>query len=88
MPITLQIPDSVASGMRLPEGEIERRLRTELAIALYGQGILSFGKASELASVGRFQFADLLDQRSIGRHYEADELAEDISYARSDDPKG
>jgi predicted HTH domain antitoxin len=51
MSITLHIPDSVTSGLRLPEEEIEARLRTELVIALYEQGILSFGKGCELAAI-------------------------------------
>ncbi|MGA2716396.1 MAG: UPF0175 family protein [Bryobacteraceae bacterium] len=38
-------------------------MRAELAIALYAQGILSFGKASELAGVSRFAFAELIGQR-------------------------
>ena len=83
MSITLHLPDSVVNSLRLPEGEIETRLRTELAIALYGQRILSFGKASELAAIDRYQFGELLSQRGVARHYGPDELAEDVSYARS-----
>ena len=60
MPVTLHIPDSIASGLRLPEKEIETRLRMELALALYQQEILSFGKSVELAGVNRHQFGELL----------------------------
>jgi hypothetical protein len=38
MGMTLNIPDSVLQGLRIPEGEIAQRLRTELAIAIYAQG--------------------------------------------------
>jgi predicted HTH domain antitoxin len=48
MSITLTVSDSVARSLRLPEGEVEERLRCELALSLYAQGILSFGKATEL----------------------------------------
>ena len=78
MSITLHIPDSVTSGLRRSEGEMEPRLRTELAIALYAQGILSFGKGSELAGVSRQQFSGLIAQREIPRHYGTEELAEDV----------
>jgi predicted HTH domain antitoxin len=67
MTLHLDIPESIASSLRLPAPEIESRLRTELAIALYSQGILPFGKASELADLSRFSFADLLAQREIPR---------------------
>jgi predicted HTH domain antitoxin len=84
MSITLQIPDAVARSLRLPEGETEERLRCELALALYAQSILSFGKAAELAAVSRYQFADLLTHRGIPRHYGQEELAEDLAYGRGE----
>ena len=78
----LDIPESVANSLRLPAAEIEPRLRAELALALYAQGILAFGKASELAEVSRFAFAELAEQRNIPRHYTENELTQDIGYAR------
>jgi predicted HTH domain antitoxin len=81
MNITLHIPDSIARSLRIPEDEAEQRLRQELAIALYAQGLLSFGKASELAGTSRFLFADVLTQRKIARHYAQEELTEDFTYA-------
>ena len=67
--------------MRIPEAEAEQRLRQELAVALYAQGLLSFGKASELAGESRFRFADVVTQRGIARHYGEEELTEDLTYA-------
>jgi predicted HTH domain antitoxin len=78
----VEIPESIAQSLQLPESEIESRLRTELAIALYAQGILTFGKASELAGLSRLTFAELTGQRSIPRHYTEDDLKEDLDYAR------
>ncbi len=81
MGITLDIPYSIARSLRVPEGEAEQRLCTELAAALYAQGLLSFGKATELAKLSRFAFADVVTQRGIPRHYGDEELAEDRAYA-------
>ena len=81
MIVHLDIPESIASSLRLPVPEIEPRLRTELAIALYAQGILPFGKAMELAGTSRYGFADLIGQRQIPRHYSDSELAQDLKYA-------
>jgi predicted HTH domain antitoxin len=36
---------------------VEERLRCELALSLYAQGILPFGKATELSATSRWQFA-------------------------------
>jgi predicted HTH domain antitoxin len=84
MSLTLDIPDSVIQGLRLPKGEIPGRLRTELAIALYAQEALSLGKAAELAEISRTLFGELLGQRGIARHYGDDDLAQDLAYARSE----
>jgi predicted HTH domain antitoxin len=82
--ITLNIPDSVIRSLRVPEGEVEERVRMELAITLYAQQLLSFGKAAELANLSRFLFADLVTQRGIPRHYGPEELAEDLAYANGE----
>ncbi|HWC95373.1 MAG TPA: UPF0175 family protein [Candidatus Sulfopaludibacter sp.] len=82
--MTLNIPDSVLQGLRIPEAEIAERLRTELAIALYAQGALSLGKAAELAQLNRMNFGELVGQRGIARHYGESELAQDASYARGE----
>jgi predicted HTH domain antitoxin len=78
----LNIPESVASSLRLPVPEVEPRLRTELAIALYAQGILPFGKACELAESTRYAFAELVTSRNIPRHYTESDLTPDLEYAR------
>jgi predicted HTH domain antitoxin len=82
MTFHLDIPESIATSLRLPEPEVEPRLRTELALALYSQGILPFGKASELAGTSRFAFGDLVARRELPRHYTAEELKQDLDYAR------
>ena len=84
MSITLTVSDSVARSLRLPEDEVEERLRCELALSLYAQGILPFGKATELSAISRWQFADLAARRGIPRHYGPDELAEDLAYGRGE----
>jgi predicted HTH domain antitoxin len=84
MGMTLNIPDSVLQGLRIPEAEIAGRLRTELAIALYAQGALSLGKAAELAEMNRMNFGEMVGERGIARHYGDAELAQDLSYARSE----
>jgi predicted HTH domain antitoxin len=82
MTVHLDIPESITRSLRLPVSEVEPRLRAELGIALYTQGILPFGKANELAGLSRAGFADLLARRDIARHYTEEELAQDLAYAR------
>jgi predicted HTH domain antitoxin len=77
----LSIPESVIQSIRLPENRIEAELLKELAIALYAQALLSFGKARELANLDHRQFSQFLGERNIPRHYSETELEEDFNYA-------
>jgi predicted HTH domain antitoxin len=79
--LQLEIPDSVSQALRLPQAEQSLRLKTELALSLYAQGILSFGKARELSGLGKLEFGLLLGQRNIPRQYEASDLQDDLTYA-------
>ena len=84
MGLQITIPDSIIQAIRLPEDRISQELLIELAISTYRQGLLSFGKARELARLGKFEFAQLLGKRGIPRHYGRDELEDDLSYAGSE----
>ena len=84
MGLQITIPDSIVQAIRLPEDRISQELLIELAISTYRQRLLSFGKARELARLGKFEFAQLLGKRHIPRHYGPDELEDDLSYARSE----
>ena len=81
MSIHLEIPDHVAQAIRLPLEEQQQQLLVELAVALYARGILSFGKARELASLDKYEFGMLLGKRGIPRHYDAEDLQDDVMYA-------
>ena len=83
MTILIEIPDSVARAIRLPQKEQQRQLKTELALSLYAQGILSFGKACELAEITKVEFGLLLGKRNIPRQYDEQDLQDDIAYASS-----
>lgn len=81
MTILLEIPDSVARAIRLPKKEQQRQLKVELALSLYAQGLLSFGKACELAEMTKVEFGLLLGKRNIPRQYDEQDLQDDIAYA-------
>jgi len=81
MAVTITIADSIAGAIRIPEARLEQSLREDLAMALYADGALSFGKAGELAGLGRFEFGQLLAKHGIPRHYTSEELKDDLTYA-------
>jgi predicted HTH domain antitoxin len=78
-PITLELPPDLRDALRVPLAEQEARLRRELAIRLYEKGLLSFGKARELAGLSRWAFHELLATEGILRHYDLEELEADLA---------
>ncbi|MCC7491391.1 MAG: UPF0175 family protein [Fimbriimonadaceae bacterium] len=82
MALHLQIPDEVAAAMAVPAPDRADRALLELAVALYAQQLLSFGKARQLSRLSRQEFAAALVQRQIPRHYDDTDLAADLAYAR------
>jgi predicted HTH domain antitoxin len=84
MGLQISISDSILQALRLPEQRIEQELRRELAIALYTQDILAFGKARELAEMDKYEFGQLLARRTVVRHYSFEELNDDLTYARGE----
>ncbi|ELR97535.1 UPF0175 family protein [Gloeocapsa sp. PCC 73106] len=81
MSIQIFIPESIFQAIRLPEQRIEQELLQELAVALYAQDLLSFGKARELAKMDKYEFGQLLAKRDAIRHYTFKDLEEDLDYA-------
>ena len=76
--LLLEVPDDLANAIRIPSEERNRRVRCELAVRLYQKGLLSFGKARQLAEMEKWAFHLLLAAEGIERHYDQEELQADL----------
>lgn len=76
--VVLEIPGDLAEALRVPPEEQTVRLHRELAIRLYQKGLLSFGKARELAGMSKWEFHLLLGEEGIIRRYDVEELEKDL----------
>ncbi|RLF88253.1 UPF0175 family protein [Thermococci archaeon] len=72
--IVVELPEMI----RLPEDEVERRVKIELAIRLHEKGILSFGQARRLAGLTKWEFLELLAKEGKGILYDEEELENDL----------
>ncbi len=77
-PVSINLPEECIKALKLPADEIPSRLNRELAIRLYSKGLLSFGKARQLAGLTRWAFHDILGNEGITRRYDVDELKDDL----------
>lgn len=78
MQVYLELPEECLKAIKLPEEEIQGRLKKELAVRLYSKNLLSFGKARQLAGITRWEFHDLLGKENVVRRYDVRELEEDL----------
>jgi len=73
--IAIEIPREIIHATRMTPEE----LRRELAIYLFQQGKLSFGKAREMAGLTVWTFQQLLGSRGISVHYDLEDYETDRS---------
>lgn len=73
--VTIEIPREVLRATRMNPEE----LRRELAIHLFQEGKLSFGKARELAGMTVWTFQQWLGTRGIPVHYDEEEYEQDLA---------
>ena len=76
--VTIEIPREILHVIRMTPEE----LRRELAVSLFQQGKLSFGKARELAGMTVWAFQQLLGSREIPVHYGVEDYEEDLTTLR------
>ncbi len=73
MVYSIEIPAEVIHSTRMTPEEMKR----ELALLLFQQGKLSFGKAREMADMTVWDFQQLLGQRKILVHYDLQDYLSD-----------
>jgi predicted HTH domain antitoxin len=76
--ISLEIPRDVLRSTRMSSDE----LRRELAVHLFEQKKLSFGKARELANLSAWDFLHLLGSRDVPMHYDEEAYEADLDTLR------
>ncbi len=77
--ITLEFEPTSFGALRLDPQEFAREIRMASAIQWYAQGIVSQGKAAELAGLARTEFLDELRQRKVSAcQFTTEELQEEI----------
>ena len=76
--VSIEIPREVVHATKMSPEELKR----ELAIHLFHEGKLSFGKARDMAGMTVWVFQQLLGTRGIAVHYGVEEYEEDLATLR------
>jgi predicted HTH domain antitoxin len=72
--VVIEIPREISQAARMSPEELKK----ELAIHLFEEGKLSFGKARSLAAMTIWEFQQLLGSRGIVVHYDIEDYEEDL----------
>ena len=72
--ICIEIPREIMQSARTTPLELKK----ELALLLYRQNKISFGKARELAGINVWSFQQLLGDRGINVKYDVEDLDDDL----------
>ena len=76
--VTMEIPREVVQAAKMDVQELKR----ELAVHLFEEEKLSFGKARELAGMTFWEFQQILGSRGIPIHYDVRDYEEDLETLR------
>lgn len=63
--VEVMLPDDVFLALRKSPGEVARDVRIAAAVEWYAEGLVSQGKAAELAGLSRPEFLDELAKRKV-----------------------
>lgn len=77
--VTIQLPDELPSSLHRSPNELEKDIKLAAAIDWYRQGLISQGRAAELAGLPRAAFLDALAARKIDViHVDLDDLKREV----------
>jgi predicted HTH domain antitoxin len=63
--ITIEVPDDAFAALRRSPEEFAREMRLAAAVRWYARGVLSQGKAAEVAGVSRREFLEALGREGV-----------------------
>lgn len=79
MTMTIEVPEGVLKTLQQSPGEVERDVRLAAAIEWFRRGIISQGRAAEIAGIPRADFIDELAARKIDTiHVDFEELKREM----------
>jgi len=77
--ILLEIPEEIASQIKLPPKRAKKMLMEELVLRLYEQGIITSAQGASLLKKDRVFFERFLAEHEISFHGEPHELDGDVT---------
>jgi len=81
--INVELPKDVLLAADISEVSAPTEIRKLLALYLFKERLLSFGKASELAGMDKLAFMELSGSKGISLNYDVNDFQEDLIALRN-----
>ena len=77
--VMLELPETFFTTVHIRQSELSEYIKKTLAVELYREGVLSLGKAAELAEVAnKWEMLTLLNERKVAIPYTSEDAEEDL----------
>ena len=77
--INIEFPRDVLIAADIVEANASTDIKKHLAMHMFKERILSFGKAAELSGMNKIDFMELIGSKGISLNYDVDDYFEDIN---------
>ncbi|WP_297063765.1 UPF0175 family protein [Thermococcus sp.] len=76
--VTVTVPSDLVRILKVDRDEVPRVVRLYLAVELYREGLISLGKAAEIAGLSKWEMMEVLASKGVPLNYNRRDLEEDI----------
>ena len=81
--ISIDVPKDVLFAANITEANASANIKKLLALLMFKERILSFGKAAELSGLDALSFLSLLGSHRVTLNYDVDDFQDDVETIRS-----
>ena len=76
--VSIDFPRDLINIFKIREKEFPHKVRETLSIELYREGLVSIGKAAEIAKVSIWEMQEILARKKVPINYYSEDLEADI----------
>ncbi len=76
--ISVDFPKDLINIFKVREKDLSSHVRKSLAVELYRDGLISIGKAAEIAGISTWEMLEAIASKKIPIQYYPEDLKEDI----------
>ncbi|MBI5253907.1 MAG: UPF0175 family protein [Euryarchaeota archaeon] len=76
--VSVNLPRELIRILKIREKDFSRAVLESIAVELYREGLISLGKAAEIARISKWEMFELLASKKIPLQYYPEDLKRDI----------